>query len=118
VAAVARTPALTCDQQRLWRRDQAYFARIDAGKLDEDDQARRVIDAVDVNLRAIAAAEAPREGKDLPEVGKELLDLLGSVLEVASFVHRLRVPRSSGLRRQRIAAQITIPITIRIGIQA
>ncbi len=48
-------------------------------------------------------AQAAREGKDLPEIGKELLDLVGRVLELAStsLVHDLTVPRLVNLESWR-----------------
>ena len=58
-----------------------------------------VLGPVDVHLRPIAATNPPREGEYLPEIGEELLDLLGGEPHVASaLLHRLRVPRQSGIQ--------------------
>ena len=62
--------------------------RLDARKLDEHDEGRRVVRPETVGVRPEAAARATREREDLPEVGKELLDLVGSGFEVASLFHR------------------------------
>ena len=92
VAAVLRAVSLTDDEERLRRCDQLDVSWIDARKLDEHDERRRLLATEHVDLWPIGAAQAARERKDLPEVGEELLDLLGCVFQIASFVHKLRVP--------------------------
>jgi hypothetical protein len=59
----------------------------DAGQVDDDREARRILRPEAIDLRPEAAPQ-PGEGEDLPEVGEELLDLLGRVLDVAAFTHR------------------------------
>ena len=88
--------SLACNQERLRRRDHLDLARVDSGELDNDGEGSWVLGPVDVDLWPIAAAYPAREGEDLPEIGEELLDFLGSMSRVASaFVHRLRVPRKA-----------------------
>ena len=58
-----------------------------------------VLGPVDVHLRPVASTHPAREGENLPEIGEELLDLLGGEPHVASsLLHRLRVPRQSGIQ--------------------
>src|SRR6185437_4116023 len=56
--------------------------RIDARKLDDDVQRRRIVGAEAVALRTEASAHA-REARHLPEVREELLDLALEIVEVA-----------------------------------
>ena len=94
--AILGSLALTGDEERLRRRDHLHLTRVDSGELDDDGEGGRALGPVDVDLRPIAAAHPSREGKNLPEIGEELLDLLGSVSHVPSaFFHRLRVPRQA-----------------------
>ena len=67
------------------------------GYREEHDELPRVLGAVAVDLRAEARAQA-REPGNLPEVGKELLDLALQLVEVSLTRHRHeRYPRPSRL---------------------
>src|SRR3954447_1888907 len=81
---------LTREDEPVRPGDQVDRLRIDPGQLGDDDHG--VVGSIAVDLRPEAAPHAAREREDLPEVGEELLDLLGRVLEIASLVHRYTVP--------------------------
>src|SRR5207253_5150673 len=100
MAAILRPAPVTRDHERSRPGDEMDRIRVDPRQLGDDDDL--FLGPVAVDLRTEAAAEPAREREDLPEVGEELLDLLGGVLEVASLFHGAKVPRT-GKRKSWLA---------------
>ena len=83
-----RAAALAGDHEHAVGGDHLDPLRLDARKLDDDVQLRRIraADAVGVRPEAAARDDEPR---DLPEVVHELFDLVVQPVDVVSFSHLL-----------------------------
>ena len=87
LAAVPRSAPLARNDQGPGPGDELDVVGVDPRQLDDDRERRRVVLAEEIDVRPVAAPRAAREREDLPEVAEELLDLVGSGLEVASLLH-------------------------------
>jgi hypothetical protein len=85
-----RPAPLARDHERPRARDELDLGGVDPRKLRDDDELD--VGPVAVDLGTESAAQPAREREDLPEVGEELLDLLGGVLQIASLLDVVTVP--------------------------